>query len=107
KVLRNLVTSVLSVTRADRLTQGKDGGGIKLSSLCGTLVFILVLVPALIAALNALQIDVIAQPARHMLELFLDAVPNILAAAVIVFIAWFIGRFVADMLGQLLSQIGF
>ncbi len=107
KVLRNLVTSVLSVTRADKLTEGENGGGIKLSSLCGTLVFILVLAPALIAALNALQIDVIAQPARHMLELFLDAVPNILAAAVIVFIAWFIGRFVADMLGQLLTQIGF
>lgn len=107
KVLRNLVTSILSVTRADRLTQSKDGSGLKLSSLCGTLVFILVLVPALIAALNALEIDVIAQPARNMLELFLEAVPNILAAAVIVFIAWFIGRFVAQMLSQLLTQIGF
>ncbi len=108
KVLRNLVTSILSVTRVDKLTQGKDGkSGIKLSGLCGTLVFILVLVPALIAALNALQIDVIAQPARHMLKLLLDAVPNILAAGVIVFIAWFIGRFVAEMLSQLLAQMGF
>src|SRR5699024_7030292 len=108
KVLRNLVTSILSVTRVDKLTQGKDGkSGIKLSGLCGTLVFILVLVPALIAALNALQIDVIAQPARHMLKLFMDAIPNIVAAAIILFIAWFIGRFVAQMLAQLLEQLGF
>ncbi len=108
KVLRNVVTSVLGVTRVDQLAQGKDGkSGVKVSQLCGTLVFIFVLVPALIAALNALQIDVIAQPARHMLKLFMDAIPNIVAAAIILFIAWFIGRFVAQMLAQLLEQLGF
>lgn len=108
KVLRELVTSLLTATRVDRLTQGKDGsGGVKLSQLCGTLVFIFVLVPAVIAALQALELPVIADPARHMLMLFMTAIPNIVAAAIILFVAWFIGRFIAQMLSQLLSQIGF
>ncbi|HET7268854.1 MAG TPA: mechanosensitive ion channel [Oleiagrimonas sp.] len=108
KVLRNLVTSLLTATRVDHLTRGKDGtGGVKISELCGTLTFIFVLVPTLIAALQALEIAVVAQPAEHMLKLFMTAIPNIVAAALIVFVAWFIGRFVAQMLSQLLSQIGF
>lgn len=105
-VLRNLVTSLLTATRVDRL--GADrGGGIKISSLCGTLVFIVVLVPALIAALQALEMEAIAAPAENMLAMFLAAIPNLVAAAIILAIAWFVGRFIADMLSQLLAQIGF
>lgn len=106
-VLRNLVTNILAATQIDRYTQGENGKkGVKLSSLGGTLVFILVFVPALIAALDALRIEVIAGPARNMLQLFLDAVPNIVAAAAILFIAWYVGRFVASLLSQLLAQLG-
>lgn len=108
KVLRNLVSSLLTATRVDSLTRGKDGkGGVKISELCATLVFIFVLVPTLIAALQALEIAVVAQPAEHMLKLFMSAIPNIVAAALILFVAWFIGRFVAQMLSQLLNQVGF
>lgn len=106
-VVRNLVSSILSATSIDRFTRSEDGEqGIKLSQLCGTLAFILVIVPSLIAALDALQIEVIARPARDMLQLFLVAIPNILAAAAILFIAWYIGRFAASLLSQLLAQLG-
>src|SRR3546814_17413665 len=42
-----------------------------------------------------------------MLDEFLLAVPNIVAAAVIVLLAWFIGRFVAQLVARLLANLGF
>src|SRR3546814_18304007 len=42
-----------------------------------------------------------------MLDEFLLAVPNIVAAAVIVLLAWFIGRFVAQLVAHLLANLGF
>ncbi len=108
KVLSSLVTNLLAAVGADRLTEGSEATeGVQLSRLGGTLVFILVLVPALIAALDALQMEAISAPARDMLGMFLEAVPNIVAAAAILAIAWFVGRFVADLLTQLLASLGF
>ncbi|MEL5849337.1 MAG: mechanosensitive ion channel [Candidatus Igneacidithiobacillus chanchocoensis] len=108
KILSKLVTSILGATRVDTLLQSASGTSeLKISQLAGTLVFVFVFIPTLIAAIQALQIEVVARPAEHMLQLFLTAVPNIVAAALIIIIAWFIGRFVANMLTQLLSQLGF
>lgn len=108
KVLRGLVTSLLSATGVDRFSNRENvTEGVKLSELGGTLVFILVIVPTLIAALDALAIRAISEPAGNMLNSFLAAIPNILAAAVILLIAWFVGRFVSGLLSTLLSNLGF
>ena len=42
-----------------------------------------------------------------MLDVFLQAVPNVLAAAAILLIAWFLGRFVAGLVTRLLANLGF
>jgi len=107
-VLRGLVSSLLATAGVDRLGESREpAGGMRLSQLGGTLVFILVIVPTLIAALDALQIDVISDPAREMLAMFMTAIPNILAAAAILAIAWFIGRFVSGLVARLLANLGF
>ncbi|HET6599037.1 MAG TPA: mechanosensitive ion channel, partial [Burkholderiaceae bacterium] len=106
KVVRGVVSNLLAATRVDDLTQD-DTHGIKLSRLGGTLVFILIIVPTLIAALDALQIEAISAPLVGMLNEFLDAVPNIIAAAAILILAWFIGRFVAQLVTRLLANLGF
>jgi hypothetical protein len=103
-----VVSNLLAATRVDDLTQrSADTQGIKLSRLGGTLVFILIIVPTLIAALDALQIEAISAPLTGMLNEFLQAVPNIIAAAAILLLAWFIGRFVAQLVTQLLANLGF
>jgi hypothetical protein len=108
KAVRGLVTNLLAATGMDRFSQGHEATrGMKLSQLGGTLAFILVIVPTLIAALDALQIEAISAPLTGMLEIFLYAVPNVLAAAAILMIAWFLGRFVADLVTRLLSNLGF
>ncbi len=107
-VLRGLVSSLLDAAGVDRLSQEAEGPkGVQLSQLGGTLVFILVIVPALIAALDALNIEVISGPARDMLRMFMTAIPNILAAAAILAIAWYLGRFVSALVSRLLANLGF
>src|SRR3546814_456923 len=108
RVVREVVTNLLVATNVDRFTQeNEDTRGIRLSQLGGTLVFILVIVPTIIAALDALRIEAISRPLTGMLDEFLLAVPNIVAAAVIVLLAWFIGRFVAQLVARLLANLGF
>src|SRR5690554_2966809 len=108
KVLRGLVTNLLEAAGIDRFSNREHlTEGVKLSRLGGTLVFILVIVPTLIAALDALAIRAISDPASNMLDMFLAAVPNILAAALILLLAWFVGRFVAGLIAKLLANLGF
>lgn len=108
RVLRGLVTNLLSAAGVDRFSDREHvTEGIKLSQLGGTLVFILVIVPALIAALDALAIDAISEPASNMLNTVLAAIPNLLAATVILLLAWFLGRFVAGLVAKLLENLGF
>ena len=70
-VLRNLTTNLLRSAGVDQI--GNKAGlasTVQLSSLAGLLVFIVVFVPALIAALDALRIEAISRPATEMLALF-------------------------------------
>src|SRR5690554_2181818 len=108
KVLRGLVTNLLEAAGVDRFSDREHlTEGVRLSKLGGTLVFILVIVPTLIAALDALAIRAISDPASNMLDMFLAAIPNILAAALILLLAWFVGRFVSGLITKLLANLGF
>ncbi|GGZ65458.1 hypothetical protein GCM10008101_19190 [Lysobacter xinjiangensis] len=108
KAVRGLVSNLLATTGMDRWSeQHPDTRGLKLSDLGGTLAFVMVIIPALIAALDALKITAISAPLTGMLAIFFDAIPNLLAAAAILILAWFIGRFVASLVERLLSDLGF
>lgn len=82
-------------------------GSVKLTRLLGTVVFLLVLVPSLSAALDALHMEAISGPATLMLTKLLDAVPNIIAAAVVLTLTWYVARFAAALLERLLQYAGF
>ena len=108
KAVRGLVSNLLAATGIDRWSERHpDTRGLKLSDLGGTLAFVMVIVPALIAALDALKISAISAPLTRMLGIFFDAIPNLLAAAAILILAWFLGRFVASLVERLLSDLGF
>jgi len=81
-----------------------DAEGI--ASFAGTIVFILVFVPTLIAALDALKIEAISRPATDMLGRLLAAVPNLVAAALILVVTWYVAKFAADVLSRLLGGMG-
>jgi hypothetical protein len=108
KILSGLVSNILGTAGVDKFTQSMgDTGGFKISSVAGTLIFVLVFVPSLIAALDTLEMDSISQPASDMLGMMFSAIPNILASAVILAITYYVSRFVASIVTNLLTGIGF
>lgn len=112
RIVKGVVTNLLVAAGADRI--GTRVGlkpttvqGTTLSGLAGTLAYVLVLIPAVIAALNELNIEAISVPAILMLEQVLTAIPQIIMAGVVIAAAYFVGRFVADLVTSLLRGAGF
>lgn len=108
KVVRGLVTNLLAATGIDKLnTRLGLGQEVRLSKVLGMLAFIFIIIPTIIAALDALRIEAISDPAAGMLAQFMEAVPNIFAASLIVFLAWLVGKVVASLIARFLESVGF
>lgn len=112
RIVRGVVTNLLVAVGADHLgsrlgMRSPAMEGLSLSNLAGTLVYVLVLIPTVVAALNELAIDALSGPAIAMLEQVLTAIPQIIMAGVIIVIAYVVGRFVANLVSDLLRSAGF
>jgi hypothetical protein len=111
RIVRGIVTNLLAATGTDRLGTRlglrPTPGGLSLSGLIGTIVYVLILIPTAIAALDALQIAAISVPATSMLNQILNALPQIFTAALILVVAYVIGQFVADIVTDILTSVGF
>jgi hypothetical protein len=111
RIIQKIVTSLLAAAGVDRLGDrvGLSNvlGGQTLSGVLGTVVYIFILLPVVISALNALQIAAVTGPATNMLNTILAAIPNIFAAAVVLLISYVVGRLAAGLVANLLAGIGF
>lgn len=111
KIVSRIVTNLLQAAGVNRLTGVKEGtdqaGQLQLAAFIGYVVFVLILVPIVIASLQALQLEAITRPAEEMLKSFLLALPNIFAAAALLVIAYYVGRLLAKLIDGLLSSSGF
>ncbi len=107
RILAGLTTNVLNAAGVDSAgTRAGLDESIRISRLAGTLVLVFVFVPSLIAALDTLQIEAISTPATEMLNKMLLAVPNLLAAALILIITYYVARFVAGIVTRLTESLG-
>jgi len=105
RIVRQIVTSLLAAAGGDRLS---DRVGIApLSRIVGLTVYILIIIPVIIAALNALELDAITKPASNMLNLILGAIPVIFAASVVLGIAYMVGKVLTGLITDLLTGMGF
>jgi hypothetical protein len=110
RIVRQIVTGLLTAVGTDQLGArvGLDGsGGPTLSTIVGTVVYGLVLIPAIIASLNALQIEPISRPATEMLTTLLKAVPAIFGAMIVLGVTYLIGRLVSGLVTNILTGLGF
>jgi len=111
RAVRLIVTNLLAAAGTDGLSERlglvKVMGEKKLSGFIGLLVYVLILIPVLIGALNALQLDAITQPTSNMLNVILNALPNIFAAIIVVTIAYLVGKVVSELVASLLAGVGF
>jgi hypothetical protein len=108
RIVRDLVANLLAAVGTDSLGQRAGlTGKLSLSRLIALVTYFLVLVPVLIAALDALKIQAISAPATDMLGTVMAAVPNIFGALIILGVAWFIAGFLASVVSTLLAGAGF
>jgi hypothetical protein len=108
KIVRDLASNLLTAAGTDRLGEQVGlRGTMSLSHLIALVAYILILIPAVIAALQALEIEVVTGPATNMLNTMLSAIPDIFAAAIILGIAFAIARLVSHLMGNLLGGLGF
>jgi len=91
----------------DRSGMTRATGSTGVSKALATLVFVLILIPITIAALEQLNIETITTPAVAVLSTVFDAIPRVLAAAVVLAIGWFLGRWVAQIIERVLPATGF
>jgi hypothetical protein len=111
RIVRELVTNLLAAAGTERLAAkiglNRAAPGQSLSGLLGTVVYLMVLIPTAVAALDALQIPAISGPATSMLQRVLDIIPQILTAAAILAVAYVVSQFIGDLVTNLLNGLGF
>jgi hypothetical protein len=110
-IAKRLVIAALEAANFDRWMDkagvGRATGASGLSQAIGTLVFVLIIIPTAIAALQVLQIRAISDPAVAVLATILAAIPHVLAALIVLAIAFVIARWVSNLIQQLLPSLGF
>ncbi|KQM20478.1 hypothetical protein ASE73_17000 [Sphingomonas sp. Leaf24] len=111
KVARKAVEAVVTASHVERLSSrlgdATPADPAMLARTLGAIVFALIIIPVAIAALDTLNIAAISQPATAMLRIILDAIPHVIAAALILAVAYAIGKFAQRLLTQFLGTTGF
>ncbi len=111
RIARQLVQTTLSTVNLDgwaaRGGVDKVIGNNTISKTIATVCYVLIIIPIAIAALQALKISAISDPATDVLQTVLSAIPLILGAAILLGIAFLIGRWVSELIEELLPDLGF
>ncbi len=76
-----------------------------LTGILKQVVFIIVFFPILLVALDTLNMTAISDPAKKMLTSLMDAIPNIIAAGIILGVAYIVGKFIVGIVGELLKNL--
>jgi hypothetical protein len=110
RVVRQIVTGLLTAAGSERLAAKMGVASVlspsALAGMVGSVVFALVLLPTLAAALQTLGIEAIAKPVGQLLESVIALIPKLISAAVIVAIGGLLGRMLATLVSSLLAGLG-
>ena len=110
KIVKDLVVTFMQTINLDKWANRAGAeqvtGNTAISNTIGTIVYVLIIVPVSIAALQALQISAISDPAVTLLETILSAIPLIIGAALVLGVAYLIARWVGGLVEELLPGLG-
>ncbi len=108
KIVSAIVSNFAAAAGADRLgAQIGMTGGQSLSKIAGTLVSAFILLFGVTTVLTTLQIEPITASVLPMLGQITTSIPLVLTSGIILTVAFFIGRFVSNLVTQVLSSVGF
>lgn len=109
RLVRELLVPVFNKLHVNRI-QEKAGMEVtdqgKLSGTLAYIVYVLILIPVIVAALRVLNIQAISEPAIEMLETIFLFIPNILAALIIIIVGCMIAKFAGGIVEKLIASTG-
>lgn len=110
KIVRDILTKFLEAAGLDRLAErfhlSDYVKGSSLAKAIGTIVFIFIMIPVTISALEALDIRGISEPAIAMLNDVLVMIPDILVAIILVLVGVFVAKWLKGVVVSLLENLG-
>lgn len=102
KIVAELVAVPLK--KVDQQIAEKTGSDkVVVSKFGSAFIFVVVLVPIIVAALGILNIPAISVPASDMLNKLMAAIPNIIGAGIILLVTYVVTKFVVYLLTSLLD----
>ncbi|MDM1780881.1 mechanosensitive ion channel [Acinetobacter indicus] len=107
KIVRGIVEGLLNSLNVQH--QAEKVGIFKNSNVAqvlGSFVFAVVIITSLIIAFEALGIEAISEPATAMLYEIMHAIPNIIAAALILILAYVVSKLVARLVTEVVAGTG-
>jgi hypothetical protein len=109
KLICQLLAPALKKANVDKL-QEKLGcetpSDVSLSETLAYLVYVLILIPVIIAALQVLKLDVLTAPATMMLQEILTYIPLVAAALFVAGLGVVLGRLVSQIVTRLIAASG-
>lgn len=110
-IVRQLITTFLTNIGLNKFAENNSvkadftTGG--LAGLIGTIVYALILLAVLSAALSTLRIDAISRPIEGVVNPILGSIPNIFGAAILLVLAYLIAKVVRGLVRDVLIGLGF
>ena len=128
RIVRHVIEAALGALNLERLagraglqlsetplavdTSGTDDEGVSpsrstIAKAEGMTASAIIIIFAAIAALDILQIEAVSEPAKNMLSMIANAIPNVLAALLWLAIAFLIAKWAKSLLETVLPSLGF
>ena len=109
KVVKELLISFFKSLDVDSYMEKigfKGNEKVGLSEVLANIIYVIILIPIVIASLDALNIQAISKPAIEMLNTIVIFIPRVAVAIAILFVGKFIADLVKNLLEKVLMSIG-
>jgi len=110
RIIQRIATGFLASVGVDRFAArvgiAKYMGGMTVSYLLGLIVFIVILIPIITAALEALNLESLTAPLTAMLTQVVTNIPTYFMAAAILILAYVLGRWIIGIVVEILTGLG-
>ncbi len=105
KKLKEATASILASAGADRLLKQDENDTLKISEILSLLVYVFILIPVIAASLQIVGLKSLADPVSDMIAQILNFVPVLFSAGIVVFIAYFLGKIIGDIVTGVIAKL--
>lgn len=109
RLVREILTPVFGRMKVDRLQEMAGIEAADSAKLSGTLayvVYVLILIPVIITALQALDVSAVSEPAIKMLDIIFGFIPNIIVALIIIVVGSMLAKLSGNIVENLIASAG-